>query len=897
MANTNTTDVNSDWNPTTDIYDISKSITAVKKRYIDDQDETTLSLGIYGFLSDVLSKEIQTDVIMTGLLGNEMFPNRAQLSKNVLAHAVYNSILDINAVPATITINIGFKVEDFDKYAINNKFVFDHMCGLFIDTYEFHFDYDVILTRSNTSSNIYTARYDMTVENRISDIKQPYLNQPFVVQIGDYEYIVFQATVRQCTIMEINDKMVSESVIDNKTYTFALKDQLVDFDVYVNDQGTVTKLRPLLVGSADADVEEAYCWYMYINDNTIRINFDNKSYIPGINCDIYIKAWTTLGEKGNFTYKTIDDQAEGFFTEVKSDYLGYNNVNCYIITGSDSTGGEDRKTKEDLQKLIPKAAAARGNITTDNDVSNYFNLIETQSDKIEMRKKQDNNLARIWYAYLLLKDDANNIIPTNTVAVQIDASADYVVVSEDGRLTVPAGTIIKYDGNTKIGTVIEETDVPPIYSEEYYANNCYYYIIIYNVVLTPDPLHAAFFMTTVDDQSYFIYNWVNEDCLLQFVANKCTFARNLLTDQSIYKFKFSLAQSISGDFGMYKEEVINGIDDNGDNVSETVVTNNMACVVVFYKNDAPYRWMPCELDHFDTENYVASWSLNLTTDNDLDDKNNIKILDLHEIGRRTATSYGYFDERMSTKIYVLAKFTNGERGRYDLDDIAPGYEGYSVTNVYEVSEGLRFFDNYTGITNTKTYVDDEQQNLYTISTIPVVGMHYMTDDERADYFMNALEAKRNYIKYCIDLLENNMEIDYKFFNTYGPSLCYNAGDKEKTPIGHIDIDMKFRASLKNANDIYTKNDIIAAIKDYIEDLNQTGSWHAPVMIAALMDEFNTRVNYIEFMNYNDFRLGMQHIIREDSDDPHIPPEFINVRNILDVDGSIIPDIDLEIVDN
>ena len=106
MANTNTTDVNSDWNPTTDIYDITKSITSVKKRYIDDQDETTLSLGIYGFLSDIIAKEIQTDVIMTGLLGNEMFPGRAQLSKNVLAHAVYNSILDVNATPAKITINI-----------------------------------------------------------------------------------------------------------------------------------------------------------------------------------------------------------------------------------------------------------------------------------------------------------------------------------------------------------------------------------------------------------------------------------------------------------------------------------------------------------------------------------------------------------------------------------------------------------------------------------------------------------------------------------------------------------------------------------------------------------------------------------------------------------------------
>ena len=107
--------------------------------------------------------------------------------------------------------------------------------------------------------------------------------------------------------------------------------------------------------------------------------------------------------------------------------------------------------------------------------------------------------------------------------------------------------------------------------------------------------------------------------------------------------------------------------------------------------------------------------------------------------------------------------------------------------------------------------------------------------------------------------------------------------------------MKFRASLKNANDYYTKQEIISSIKSYIEDLDKTENWHAPVMIAYLMDKFASRVNYIEFMNYNDFRLGIQHIIREDSDDPHIPPEFINVRNILDVDGSIIPDIDLEIV--
>ena len=38
-----------DWNITTDIYGIVDSVNNIKKRYIDDEDETTLALGILGF--------------------------------------------------------------------------------------------------------------------------------------------------------------------------------------------------------------------------------------------------------------------------------------------------------------------------------------------------------------------------------------------------------------------------------------------------------------------------------------------------------------------------------------------------------------------------------------------------------------------------------------------------------------------------------------------------------------------------------------------------------------------------------------------------------------------------------------------------------------------------------
>ena len=60
----------SEWKISTDIYGIVDQIDSLKSRFIDDADETTLALGIFGFLGDTEAKKIQTATIMTGELGN-----------------------------------------------------------------------------------------------------------------------------------------------------------------------------------------------------------------------------------------------------------------------------------------------------------------------------------------------------------------------------------------------------------------------------------------------------------------------------------------------------------------------------------------------------------------------------------------------------------------------------------------------------------------------------------------------------------------------------------------------------------------------------------------------------------------------------------------------------------
>ena len=59
----------------TDIYNITESINELTKRYIDSEDEETLALSIYGYITSLESKKIQTAIMMIGELSIEPSSN------------------------------------------------------------------------------------------------------------------------------------------------------------------------------------------------------------------------------------------------------------------------------------------------------------------------------------------------------------------------------------------------------------------------------------------------------------------------------------------------------------------------------------------------------------------------------------------------------------------------------------------------------------------------------------------------------------------------------------------------------------------------------------------------------------------------------------------------------
>lgn len=891
-----------DWSISNDIYSIVNAVDDLKKKYVEDEDETTLALGIFGFLGDTEAKKIQTAVIMAGELGNEMFPQRAKLDKNIVTHAMYSNIEHLNAVPAHMQINLMIREEDLDLFMVNDQFILDHMCPIYIEDYEFHLDYDILIKRGKNTKRededwIYTATYQGidSDPNPISDIRNPYLPQPYRIWFNNYVYILMTCTIRQVSIELYKEKMITDSVINNKSLAFNFMNQLSDFVVYVTEKGYTRRLTPLPYGSAVSVGTTDYCWYMYINDSTIRITFDSASYIPGLNADVDITVYNTFGLDGNFKSKVASDIEEvGYFIDFETSRYRYKTMQVYVRPSTDSVDGQNKKSTEDLKKLLPKMALSRGFITTETDLNNYFNLISTEDNLMKLQKKVDNQLNRIWYCYMLAKDDYGNIIPTNTIPIRVDVT-NYMLVSEEfDRYVIPAGTCFKYDASLGYGVPVDESTVPTPFTDAYFANDgIYWYRLFYNIIINKNPLFCSYNLTLNDISGYFEYVWLNDELLMGFVIDTYSFKRKLLSERNIYTLEFGIQQSmIDVDYGLYK--VYEYIDDQGE--THEIIENNVKVFVVLYDGDEPYRYVEATLEEY-LDPFVFKWKCQFITDDKFDSDGKIKITNMKEVGTGINND-SYLTDNCRARVYIFGKFDE-EYGRYDADGIIPGMYGYSLINIYEIDNGLDLFSSFTNVMNTRIrqiVSADKTAAYYSISGIPVVGEHYLDSEDNVSFFVQKLLERKAYIDNCLKVIENNMDIDFKYFNTYGYSQTYTIGDKEGTPLGNIDITMRFRLKLANSNDSTTRNAIILFIKEYIEDLNELGDLHIPNLIHDVTDYFADRIVYIEFMNFNDNRLGVNHIELKEVDDIHTVPEFISVRNQWNVDHTALePCIDMEVV--
>lgn len=882
----------------TDIYQLVDTVRDLQTRYIDEEnnENDTLALGIYGMTVDLFATLLQNSAITTGEMGNELFPARAKFERNVIDHAIIQNIETINAVPAIASVIFGIFEEDIIKYLINDQFVIDKTIPIPIGDFEFHLEYDVIVKRIALPNGeyAYSAMYDMSRKNPLSKIINPYLMAPFMQKYNGKNMIFFYVEMMQVHHSTFEKTLITNNLVENKTVIFGFTDQLADFIVKITEADEVVYLQPVFEGMGLEDNLKYFCYYSYIDADHIRVRFDSISYVPKINAKIEIEIKTTKGSKGNFQY----DKA--IFPIVTSLRFNYKNVLCMLQLASKSHDGLDRKSVDELRKMLPKEALSRGSITCNQDLENYFNMLNTDENRLILSKRVDNQFERSYFAYMLLKDSHDNVVPTNTF--DVDCTFGDFDTHDNRKYVLKPGCYIVYDdfANNK-ARVIPRTAETEAMLDELEANDKenFVYTCPFMLVVTADPLYVSYYLTLVDTMAQLDFTYINTNATAQFISTNVHWYRQYITNANTYYFDFSITPNIEN--GPKMVEL---------NENNKIIANKLKAFVVFYNDgyeNVPYAYCEAKfLGLYDRDSNIYNFRAEMTTEDVLSDDNKIYIDGLTRAASVNEPEKLLLTPHVGVKIYICAQLDDdyGVFGRHDLDGIIPsGLEEYTVCNMYTVVGGLRFYENYSEIISSQV-TDITVAGVYTrylgfhIMRVPCIRRSYVGIEENMQEFIENINFKKAYIDNALYVLEDNFLIDFKFFNTYGPSRIYTK-DIAGTPaqlISRVNLTLDFELKLVHTSDKNTKDQILNDIKEIVEDLNEITSLHIPNLITTITNKYREVIEYIEFLGFNDYGPGVQHLYRHDFNvttgmsDVNLTPEFLTVHTDLDM----LPDINIRL---
>ena len=695
MATTNT---NTDGSVlSTDIYDIAGFIDDIRTHNIPNLDGTAAMVGIFGYITEVASQSLQNTLIAVSETSNEAIATRAKFSKNILAHAMNLAITDINAKPAVMTMMIYLPLkhleanyQDINSVTGKATFILSRECPIAIEDYEYHLDYDVIITRVKNSSNkyVYTAMYDLFDNgtthikqvNPVSDISNPYITTLIQTTLEGTDCIAFSARLHQVTLDVVEKQILTDNDIENKTVTFDFADQLAAFDIdVIEPNGYKKHLTPIYSGLLDYTVEDGeWCYYEYLNEHTIRVLFSRDSYVPALGSTVRVNVQLSEGSNANLPY--TENFRTGLLSETYNNYNGMYAI-IYPLMNGIATSGKDKKSIAELKKIIPREASSRGSIINTTDLNNFFNSINSENSFMYFFKKKDNPFERLYYSYLITKKNST-VYPTNTVSLELDQS-DFKGFAGNNNLVLPPGTKFYYwtHGSNKSGDYATLT--PPVYVDgldtiEYPYNmtinedgelvRVYEYITPF-LITVDDDLISTYLLTLMNENKTFKFESINNESNIQFIATNMNWRRRYIyTDNEgntcTYDNKYTMDIDILQNSNLDTYELIKmETDGNGD---QYIADIRVKIIMVLYadsKGVNPYRYIEAEPVAYDSSNNIYSFRITLESDDMMDLSNRINITGIYNVKpealqtkAQLKLSHGYMEHNTFAKIFILADF-------------------------------------------------------------------------------------------------------------------------------------------------------------------------------------------------------------------------------------------------
>jgi hypothetical protein len=819
-----------------------------------------LKVGLLGYTTELMADIWQDGVFQRDVLYDEQFLNTAKLPRSIYNYAKISNYDVGFATPSTLRVTFSMSKPDAVKLAVaptpaemaqyglpsNVKFILVDASRTFaVGDYEFMLARDVLIIlrfiglpgqEADPGKYAVTARYNINVSKHESlpAPASPYLRNYTTVDSDGNARILIEMPLLQIVKSTQSFQVFTTDVSETLIYNVVFPDQLAYFDIKYRKPGeAVPTVIPQyfndLLGPAPNVMEWGYFTFRDTNSLDVYFSSIGSSFRPEFNSELTIDTYTTKGSSAVFKW---DGPIYYSFPPGRLSKLDV------VIAAIDSAaGGSDILDLKGLKQAVVEHNLTRDSLISQIDINNFFRKIGqangVNGSEFLFMKKRDDIQRRIITCFALARGSVADgtktgkqyIVPTNTFDVATTLSA----LNASGRV-IPAGTQFIYDHSDPLNLHFRLLDA---------ANDVvdgeFVYSSPFLMVFRTDPFpRIVYYKNQVSDQLPSPFAYLNYRLNGEFLISSPVSVRRDGASNDAYDIGFALQTNVP-DF-----DIRNNVQIYGQLVKKDPNGNTFS-----------YGYFPFELKEGTDGNYLYTAQLTAVTDPKFIFDLNYRMGIANSLIIPTATG-----GITSTKTYVPSGLSL-EIGIWS-DELVDGNESFDTwSNISALSDGamLAVFktdeavDLYTSMADVM--LSDIEINGFTgravIRSVPGISSDYYSNADNSDELYALLKVFEGMLHENKPSLENNADLDLKFYNTWGPSRTFvNAHDN--LPIS-TNVSVSLRMKTAGTIDAAIGETINDTVIKAVADANSTGRFSFS-NVARVLEDTISNVQYTEFVSVN-----------------------------------------------
>jgi hypothetical protein len=494
--------------------------------------------------------------------------------------------------------------------------------------------------------------------------------------------------------------------------------------------------------------------------------------------------------------------------------------------------------------------------------------------RIIFKKKRDDLIRRIFSAHVLIKDPDGFVVPTNTIDIDIPFST-----IEEFDYTFKLGSIVIYDIVLEKYRFLRADEFP----EQYISDpDVLAYAIPYLLEVRLTPPRISYYDTNVAQQVSMNYEFMNINVNYEFILSNVKLTRNPLIEQN-YILSCQL--------------LVSSIDEGELDFSDP--SSPVKIIGAFKDGTSRVCWFELKYDGISQFFFDFSTTDTFNTIGQLGISANNMEYPLKRFGiQQSDYDILYISESMELILGVLYTSSSSQTDNIlatvdassigsaiinDLKDInLDADNNYDLAVATRGSDMLQFFKSMNDVMHTQAIVKGVDE-IIKITEVPLVGLRYFYNTQKNSYFYSAVNGHCDMVRSELDRLENNFDVDLKFYNTYGKSVLY---DTENV---HISIDMSIKLRVKSS--IELESTIKMAVKLFVIATNDEPTRKMSISnLNTFLENTFPQISYIIFNGINGLNIQAINYLYTDDEikkqQIKCAPEFLNVA-LVDAGASAL----------